>query len=704
MIKVLFFLSAGLFFALQTEAKDHFLYQDRKEMFLKAESHHLFEEFTEALAIYLELLLDEPGNSFLNYRAGNCYLNLPGKESAAVGYLEKAILDMDARKRRPTYSTNKAPVDALFLLGSAYHINYRFKDALKMFYRFREVLNPEVYYINVVDEHIQNSLNAIVSTGSPASFIRENLGERINTSLPETNPAVSGNEERIVFTRKLPLYHGIFFSEKTVEGEWSWPEEITAQLGCDGDCHPVSLSWDGKELYLYKSDNLVGNLYVSHYEEGRWTPIKKLNDNINTRFWESHASISVNKDTLYFTSNRPGGYGGLDIYYSAKCEKGDWGPAVNLGPEINTPGNEDAPFIMENGRALYFSSHGHYNIGGYDIFYSTKKEGQWTVPVNLGYGINRPGDDLFFNPVKNGIHAYFARIDNDGSGDKDIYRYTIFSEANPRKFLLRGEMKRKDGLQTGTAARIRIIESVSGDTLYTARPDQLTREYEIMVTPGEWEVVFSEKDHENVVRKINLPPDREENEKIINASLVRTEPVIPGIYTVITDSIILPAETIPRRTLGIEQHHYHVTSKEKISISMRLGFNTDLKVERYIDKEPAGTEMQKIERRRHIYDYEPVPGDNLLRFIHTGILGDVVTEDVLIGFHPPDEETVLKKVPAAAGTDTIPEPEYFETPVPEDVPETHAPGRVVPIWWILILALILLVAFYYKERGSRKKK
>ncbi len=124
-------------------------------------------------------------------------------------------------------------------------------------------------------------------------------------------------------------------------------------------------------LFLYKTDNFDGNIYSSEYVDGTWTPIKKLNKNINTKYYESHASVSANGKKLYFTSNRDGGQGGLDIYLSEKDASGDWGPAINLGSTVNTKYNEDTPFITINDSLLYFSSEGHKGMGGYDIFRSS---------------------------------------------------------------------------------------------------------------------------------------------------------------------------------------------------------------------------------------------------------------------------------------------------------------------------------------------
>jgi hypothetical protein len=642
MSRILFLIAAGSILSLHSEAQIYSqLYSGRQEMFLEAESFHLFEEYNEALPIYLELLRESSDNAYLNYKAGLCYLFIPGEKEKAISFLEKAVENIDHRNRRATFRTVMAPQDAWFYLGNAYHINYQFEKAIEMYGRFREILDPSVYNTDIVDEHIQETKNAMSSIQNPVFFLRENLGERINTRFTEMNPVVSGNEKVMVFSRKLQFYDGVFFSEMNGDGEWSWPVEITPQILSDGDCYPVSLSWDGRELYLYKSDDLVGNIYVSRFTDGRWTPIRKLNENINTRFWESHASISRDGNTLYFTSNRPGGFGGLDIYYSEKQQNGDWGPAVNLGPVINTPFNEETPFITEDGRTLYFSSYGHYNIGGYDVFYSTLlDDGRWSAPLNAGYGINTPDDDLFFLPLNNGIYAYFAKFSDEGFGGMDIFRYEIFSDTHPRKFTLRGVMKRKDGLQTGPAAGIFIIDPRTGDTLHYTRPDQITGEYEMTVEAGEWEIVFSEEGHDRVILPLKLAMNREEGDVVIDGPLERTEPQIPGIEMVITDSIIIPAGMHPP-DIQIEPQRYITREERDVTISMQLWPDNLLIVEKYVDGELRGIEEIVVDRRRFQYHYKPEPGENILLFRYKDHEGIDITEKVHISYLPPPVEETL---------------------------------------------------------------
>jgi hypothetical protein len=259
----------------------------------------------------------------------------------------------------------------------------------------------------------------------PVAFSEENTGELFNDEKNDFNPIISADGKSFAYMVSLKFYDAVMFS-RLVNGKWSAPLNITPELQSDGDFYISCLSADGKLLFLSKDDNENSDIYVSNYEGNHWTKTVKLNKNINTRHWESHSFISEDGNQLIFASDRPGGFGGLDLYLSRKTA-GDWGPSVNMGPEINTPFNEDRPFLINNGKTLFFSSQGHENMGGYDIFKSDlQSNGLWSTPKNLGYPFNTPDDDIFFMPVGDGKSGYYAKFkETGGFGKEDIYKITF---------------------------------------------------------------------------------------------------------------------------------------------------------------------------------------------------------------------------------------------------------------------------------------
>ncbi len=409
-----------------------------RDLFLYAESEFLFEEYAEALPNYLRLNKQYPDNDNINYKIGVCYLNDPYDKDKAIAFLEKAVQNINPKFKENSFKETGAPLEANFYLGNAYRINDQLEKAIETYEQFKNQADPELYDLELVNEQIRACNNAIDLKTRPVDIEIQNLGDRINTRFSDVQPVISGDESRLVFVQKQAFFDALAYSEK-IDGEWSFPRVLMEELQVDEDVYPASLSYDGNTLFIYRNDNFTGNLYTSTYAEGRWSSLTRLNENINTKYWESHASLNKPGDTLYFTSNRKGGFGGLDIYYSVKGSNGDWGKAVNLGSAINTKYNEETPFITADGKTLYFSSYGHYNMGGYDVLYTTKlSDGSWAVPINAGYPINTTDDDVFFNPVHNGTFAYFPRYRDEGFGRTDLYRLEIFSKTHPRKFMVKG--------------------------------------------------------------------------------------------------------------------------------------------------------------------------------------------------------------------------------------------------------------------------
>lgn len=396
-----------------------------QETFIEAEYFLLYEEYNDALIYYLELHEALPDNYNLAYRIGICYLNIPGRKAMAIEYLEKAAKNSRASYREGSINQRTAPYEAIFFLGEAYHVTYQFDKAREAFMKYREVLLPDdTENILFVDHQIEVCDFAKELIASPVQFTEENIGPLFNDERPNYNPVISADGNTFAYMVSLKFYDAIMVSRKgDGDDNWSPPVNIIPEVQIDGNITISSLSADGNRIFITKSDNFESDIYTSTFDGFQWSPAVKLNRNINTRNWESHGFITEDGNYLIFASDRPGGFGGLDLYIS-RWENNDWGPAVNLGTEINTPFNEDRPFLINDGITLFFSSQGHYNIGGYDVFRSDRQpNGLWGKPENLGYPVNTPDDDTFFMPVENGQKGYVSwlRPGSETFGGRDIY-------------------------------------------------------------------------------------------------------------------------------------------------------------------------------------------------------------------------------------------------------------------------------------------
>jgi hypothetical protein len=239
----------------------------------------------------------------------------------------------------------------------------------------------------------------------------------------------------------------VYISNK-VDGKWNKAENIGPPINTETHDACVGLSPDGTTLILYRTskDLLGGDLYWSELEGNKWSAPQKYADNINSPdYQEASASITANGNTIYFSSNRPGGQGGKDIYRVVKFGNGDWSLAQNIGNTINTPYDEDAPYIHPDGKTLYFSSNGHTGMGGYDIFQSTlNDDGTWSTPENLGYPVNNVEDDIYFVLSAHGSMGYYSSEKKGGLGGQDIY--TIYPASEPRILVvLKGKILTTDG-------------------------------------------------------------------------------------------------------------------------------------------------------------------------------------------------------------------------------------------------------------------
>lgn len=578
-----------------------------KELFSEAESYFLFEEYNEALPIYKDLSRLFPENNKLNYRIGICYLNTPGDKELSVSYLEKAINDINPKYKERSIKETGAPLDAYFYLGDAYRVNNKLEQAIETYTYFKKNLDEKVYDKNIVDHQIRTCQNAIKLQKTPLYINYTNLGGTINTRRSDFSPVVSGDEQTLVYTQKLAFYDAVFFSRK-VNGNWSNPINLTPDFHIDQDFYSSSLSFDGKTLYLYKNDNYDGNIYTSKYVDGRWQPVEKLNENINTKYWESHACESKDGQTLYFTSNRKGGHGGLDVYKSVKDSLGQWGHPMNLGPNINTEYNEETPFISEDGKTLYFSSYGHFNIGGYDIFYSSLFENdEWSTPLNMGYPINTPDNDLFYQPVGDGFYAYYSMFSESGFGDMDIFRLAIFSDEHPRKFLLKGIVSMGAvPVDLLTEVNIHVIESTKKDTNVVLSPNS-EGEYSFVVAAGEYDILFEGEGFETLSQHISLPAYMEDSVIVLSQTLLTLLDVSADLQLI-------------ESTYTFEY--------DTIDIALQVEPGAILLVESFLDTSLNSSQEFLMKESLYTYRYKFVEGENSLQFTLTDRYGNTETKSL----------------------------------------------------------------------------
>ncbi len=392
------------------------------------------EEYTDALSAFQKVYKgDFVDNANLNYLIGVCYMRIKGQKKTAIKYLEKGATNVSRNYNEGSFRQESAPNEAYLLLANAYRINENLDKAREYYKKYLDLLNEKKEYEReFTNQQIANCTRAEEAIKNPVELKKESIGNIYNSRFNNYNPVMSGDGSRIAYMSEQRFYDAIYFVDIN-NSVWSNPVNITPQIQSDGDQYVTSLSHDGNTMFLSRINIDDADIMTSTFESTRWSKSINIGKPVNSKYYESHASISADGKKLYFLSNRKESLGGMDIFSSDLLEDGvSWSEPVNLGPNINTSLNEDSPFISNDGETLYFSSQGHSNIGGYDIFYSNLTgDNNWSTPIPYPYPLNTTDDDIFFFPIEEGYKGYMAIIEPDGLGGDDIYSISIVLDEEP---------------------------------------------------------------------------------------------------------------------------------------------------------------------------------------------------------------------------------------------------------------------------------
>jgi len=399
---------------------------DVKEDFYDAEFFFAEEDYSEALYAFNKVYKSGyEDNANINYRIGVCLLNIKGRRTEAIPYLEKAVQNMTDKYKEGSFKEVMAPRDAILYLGNAYRINNELDKAVEQYNTYKEFLTEkDTYQLIYTDKQIESCANAKEAMERPVRYTLGNLGQMIQTAENKFNPVVSADLSTVAFMGEHKFYNGVYVARK-INGKWAKPLNITPSIQSDGNQNVLSLSKDGNKILLAWFDQFDGDIYMTEWANNRWNKSVPLDRPVNSRYYESHACFSPDEQSIYFTSNRNESLGGMDIFRCDRHEDGSWGEAINLGETINTPLNEESPFISPEGDKLYFSSQGHNTIGGFDVFYcELNPDGTWGQPVNMGYPLNTTDDDFAFSPLMSEDNELFLFAKGE-DGQKDLFKFDI---------------------------------------------------------------------------------------------------------------------------------------------------------------------------------------------------------------------------------------------------------------------------------------
>jgi len=397
-----------------------------------------------------------------HYRKGFSTLKLLNDYEKAIPHFLVAIKDTDPNYDAFSHNEKSAPTDAFYHLAKCYHFNEEITKAEEHYNKFLETtkkkseLIPEAK-LNIIQCQVAKQIMA-----NPVNVRLKNVGDAINTKFPEYSSVVSLDGSSLYFTsrRSWPNNESQNFKDLGID---QFPEDVyVSTLDQDSNwiepkmldfCKPkrneatMAVSVNERRLYLYEDSTGSGDVYFSDFYTGKFNEIDKLDEKgVNSEFWETHAMVSPDGSRLFFVSDRPGGFGGRDIYMCTRNNDSSWSNPMNLGPKVNSAHDEDAPFVSIDNRRLYFASNGEKSMGEFDILMSDLlADGSWSESRNLGYPFNSTNDDAFYTTTIDGLTGYMTSIRKGGKGEKDLYEIQNDFLGVKSVAVFKGKIKTSDG-------------------------------------------------------------------------------------------------------------------------------------------------------------------------------------------------------------------------------------------------------------------
>jgi hypothetical protein len=426
----LFFFSVANVFA--QKAKTHVLTSDEAKV-VKKDAATMFasEDYNGALKAYLDLYKTNPQSTEFNYRIAYCYLQTTVNKAASLKYIEKAMESKDAKK------------EWSFQLGLANMYNNKWDEAIKAFNDFKDAKNKPLKDYPTVERMIEMCNNGKTLTANPVNCKYTNLGKTVNTPFDEYNPFISGDGKSLLFTSRrkgniggfiedLGIYSADIYSTVWKDTIWNKARGMGGMINTEWDEETVGLTANGDQVFIYfDNSEAYADVGIASLKGKTWQKPLMFPEVVNSKQYEGGATISLDGSTVYFSSDRKEGKGGIDIWMVTRDNSGEWGTPVNAG-NINTKYDDDFPRLSADGRSLYFSSKGWNSMGGYDVFRSewNAANSSWGTPENIGHPLNDADDNAFISMTADSRFAYVSAVRPEGLGDRDIYKVEFMDTTN----------------------------------------------------------------------------------------------------------------------------------------------------------------------------------------------------------------------------------------------------------------------------------
>lgn len=616
MTKIRIFLCLALTFGTLsiTQAQGN---KEAEAAYKAAKGDFYYGNYDKAMAGVRKAYTLDPENGEYAYLLGKTYMKVGQSPDQAFKLLLFAeSKNLDPQVKNPYLFDDELghlfSEDLNFLLGRAAHLHHEFDIAIDQYRTYLANLNPKKRAYSdtkiIVDNYIQGCLNGKELIGDTAEVTIVNLGTILNSEFPEYTPVISADETTLIFTSRRPNTTGggrdpqneemyledIYISEKE-DSTWSEPKKISTNINTPEHDAAIGISPDGSRLFLYRSNNYgTGDIWTSELEGNTWSVPKQL-EGINSKHLEPSVSISADEQVIFFSSNRPGGYGGLDIYMARLLPNSKWADPIHLGPEVNTPFDDDSPFIHPDGKTLYFSSVGHNSMGGYDIFKAVYDEesNTWEQAKNLGYPINTAKDDIFFVWSADAKRGYFASQREDSRGLQDLYMLTRPKE-KVSLIVLKGKVYSNPG-KTPVSATITVTDNETGDIVGIYNSNSYTGKYTIIIPPGKnYGISVRARGYLPKSENIDLPDLGEYYEKENDIIL---DPLVAGSVTALRNVFFDVGKAELRPESFSELDHFYDILVENPTLYVEIAGHTD-----NVGSDPANLALSK-NRSKSVVDY-----------------------------------------------------------------------------------------------------
>jgi len=466
--------------------------KEEKAMLEKAEAYYFDEElknYPKALDLYERLEKNKPEDPYYRLMVGICYSHFKNKKALSLDKL------LNVKKANPEFN------EVNLYLGRAYAVNHEFDNAIEAYQEYMRSDQVSVEEKSNARQNIIYCQNAKEYIGDSVKVEIFNIGSPINTEYSEYVPVITPDESLLIYTYRgskskgglmdvtgKPDNDGRYYEDIMISykfnDEWLDPESIGDNINSTGQDASIALSADGQQLFLYKNSKKDrGDIYMSQLNGEEWSKAVKIQGEINTNeSWEGSASLASDGRTLYFASDREGGFGGRDLYSAILKSDNTWGEIENLGPVINTKFDDDAPFIHPDRKTMYFSSRGHNSMGDYDIFYTFLADDGWEQPENVGYPVNSIDDDRYYVLSADAKTGYYSTAGRSDDGTHDIYSVSPGHFGKRPILALVVGVTQADGKPV--EADITVTNDKTGELAGKFKSNSTSGKYMLALTPG----------------------------------------------------------------------------------------------------------------------------------------------------------------------------------------------------------------------------